>query len=69
MKSTLVLFVLGIAFALCSSCIDENGSPVDWWIILKAPYDSSTTDMNAKSGYGYAYADINNPNIQVIIIN
>ncbi len=34
---------------------------------MKEPYDSSTTDENAKSGFGYAYADVNNQNIQVMV--
>ncbi|ELR16855.1 deoxyribonuclease II, putative [Acanthamoeba castellanii str. Neff] len=53
-----VLAAVGSAHA-STTCLDENGNPVDWWIILKAPYlhgSSATT-----SGYGYSYADANSP--------
>jgi deoxyribonuclease-2 len=51
-----------IASATASTtCRDENGNPVDWWIILKAPYLRDSSNSDAASGYGYAYADSNAP--------
>jgi deoxyribonuclease-2 len=49
--------------AAATTCLDENGSPVDWWIILKAPYLHTSSNADAASGYGYAYADANSPAI------
>lgn len=39
--------------ALALQCLDENGSPVEWWVILKGP----TQRSNDFDGTEYAYAD------------
>ena len=43
------------------TCIDEDGDPVDWYIVYKLP------KYSAESGYlyngtGYLYLDVNTPN-------
>jgi deoxyribonuclease-2 len=47
------------------TCKDENGRTVDWWVIMKAPYEPSSSDPNVASGFGYAYADANSPSLQL----
>lgn len=47
------------------SCLDENGRPVDWWIMVKVPTLSMSSDPNAASGYGYIYADKQSPTLKL----
>ena len=49
---TLALYV-GIAASAGVSCIDESGSPVDWWIIYKLP--NVKNNAASQGGMGYAF--------------
>jgi len=42
------------------SCLDEDGNPVDWWAIIKAPIISGNANKAAAEGYAYSYTDSNN---------
>ncbi|KAJ6246260.1 deoxyribonuclease ii [Anaeramoeba flamelloides] len=60
---TVIIIVLSVLIITSSatsiSCRDENGSPVDWWIIYKYP----TLSGADAGGYGYSYGDANSPKI------
>ncbi|EGC30473.1 hypothetical protein DICPUDRAFT_157792 [Dictyostelium purpureum] len=63
-----LLFLINISIGFSSSlkinCLNENGKPVDWWVIQKQPVVKTMTGR-FKSGLGYLYADENNPKFQV----
>lgn len=50
----LVLSLLSLASA--QNCIGRHGTSVDWWFILKLPYDSKA----ALTGMEYYYCDAEN---------
>lgn len=60
----LILSLIGCCLCEGLGCLDENGNPVDWWIIMKYPELTASQDANAASGFGYAYADIQSPALQ-----
>eukprot|EP00768_Dysnectes_brevis_P001981 gnl/Dysnectes_brevis/1595_a1806_1878.p1 GENE.gnl/Dysnectes_brevis/1595_a1806_1878~~gnl/Dysnectes_brevis/1595_a1806_1878.p1 ORF type:complete len:373 (+),score=126.70 gnl/Dysnectes_brevis/1595_a1806_1878:99-1217(+) len=39
------------------SCLNEKGSPVDWWIVIKYPILSDHANPHYQDGYGYMYMD------------
>ncbi|KJE89001.1 deoxyribonuclease II family protein [Capsaspora owczarzaki ATCC 30864] len=39
------------------SCLNESGQPVDWFIMLKLPVNSSSSNTFMKTGNAYAYMD------------
>lgn len=50
LKKCLLLVILSvslISLAETQSCLNSNGEPVSWWVILKVP------PMIGNSGYGY----------------
>jgi len=59
----LVVVLLTNGYEASVVCRDENGKPVDWWIIMKAPRLPDNSNPTAKAGYAYAYADKNKPAI------
>ncbi|KAF2070022.1 hypothetical protein CYY_008653 [Polysphondylium violaceum] len=60
---TLCLFVFGIN-GVPMQCLDEQGEPVDWWVIQKQPKLTKSTGRY-RAGLGYMYADENNPTLEV----
>jgi len=56
----LVCVMVGVVSAASPSCRDEDGNPVDWWIMLKAPIDPESSRQPARDGYGDSYTDPNN---------
>jgi len=63
MRGVLLLGLLGLSF-VCDSearskpkdplqCIDENGTPVDWFVIMKFPRISKSSDPLIKKGEGF----------------
>lgn len=52
----LALFAF-IAYAHSLGCKNENGSSVDWWVILKAPKIATYGDDSLSAGYAYKYGD------------
>ncbi|ELR16858.1 deoxyribonuclease II protein, putative [Acanthamoeba castellanii str. Neff] len=59
------LLVVTTAAAPGISCRDESGKPVDWWVIFKVPHLTGSSDPNAASGFGYAYADSDDPTLSM----
>ncbi|XP_033643199.1 plancitoxin-1-like [Asterias rubens] len=58
-----VLLVLAAAVAMLQcdaavTCLDEEGKPVDWFIVYKLPIDSSSSIQQVQEGYGYMYMDV-----------
>ena len=48
MTKILLLLVVGLLVLVnCQNCLDANGQPIHWWIVLKVP------PKIGKSGYGY----------------
>ena len=39
------------------SALDENGKPVDWWIIYKVPHLGAGAGTDEDTGYEYVYYD------------
>ncbi|XP_054169359.1 plancitoxin-1-like [Oppia nitens] len=40
---------------LCLKCLDETGSPVDWFIVYKVPKLEDSSLDTLRSGFGYTY--------------
>lgn len=54
--SAVFYLVCNMAFAAAGvQCRDQNGEPVDWWVIVKLPTKISPTPQ--PNGYGYFYLD------------
>eukprot|EP00005_Dracoamoeba_jomungandri_P002716 CAMPEP_0174260090 /NCGR_PEP_ID=MMETSP0439-20130205/8834_1 /TAXON_ID=0 /ORGANISM="Stereomyxa ramosa, Strain Chinc5" /LENGTH=356 /DNA_ID=CAMNT_0015344243 /DNA_START=40 /DNA_END=1107 /DNA_ORIENTATION=+ len=60
-----LIYLVGLALCATHGCLDENEEPVDWWVIMKAPILTDTTDPTWNDGYGYAYADANSPRLKL----
>jgi deoxyribonuclease-2 len=67
-SSLRLLFSFFFVYSLCYflnvnglGCIDQKGNSVGWWVMLKFPIISGSSDPLAKAGYAYLYADVNNP--------
>lgn len=56
-----VLLLVAISNVQSQGCLNPDGEPVSWWVILKVP------PMIGNSGYGYY--DSNSKNGQFQIIN
>lgn len=56
-----VIGAVGIDGSL--SCMDQDGKAVGWWVMLKNPIISGSSDPLLQEGYGYLYADANNPTL------
>jgi deoxyribonuclease-2 len=58
-----ICFLLLLAVTLCVShvsgqwCLDEDGQPIDWYIIVKVPRLSDSSDPGVSTGTAYLYAD------------
>jgi deoxyribonuclease II len=68
MKS-LLTFVTAIV--LCTSlvggavqCLNEQGNPVDWWVMLKLPKTSSSSSPAVRQGQAYVYLDADSQQFQ-----
>jgi len=66
-----ILFIIVVVFSsimcidsLPMQCIDEQGEPVDWWVIQKQPKLTKNTGRY-RQGLGYMYADENSPVLEV----
>jgi len=59
-RTALVFLFLALPLALQATptCMDDNNSAVDWWIMLKAP--KYLMDDNTSEGVNYGYLDSNN---------
>jgi deoxyribonuclease-2 len=59
MRCALLLLALGCLFAAAAAqqCLDESGQPVDWWMIVKIPRETDSSDPGVSSGTAYLYAD------------
>uniref|UniRef100_A0A914VRK1 Deoxyribonuclease II n=1 Tax=Plectus sambesii TaxID=2011161 RepID=A0A914VRK1_9BILA len=60
----LIVIALGILIrlnhAVKYSCLNENGDPVDWFIVYKLPDINKHTNSYVKHGLGYLYLDSRN---------
>jgi len=56
----LVLTALA-ASVLGLGCLDDNGNPIDWSILMKIPKVSGTGNPTVTAGLAYTYMDINTP--------
>jgi len=57
----LLSLVVASSWALSPTCLSETGLPVDWWVIIKVPIISGSSNPNVQQGYGYLYADTSKP--------
>ena len=60
----LIFFASTFVIPLVSSaltCRDENGDPVDWYIIYKLPHLQKHPNPLIRRGIGYFYMDANRP--------
>ena len=65
------VFILGIHILLFSgdaataapACLDQSGRSVDWFVILKPPWVTSSSTASFRKGAGYSYADANAPSL------
>lgn len=56
-----VLTILSLCFAFTVgdsvSCLNEKGTAVDWWVVLKLPINSSSSNVHEAAGFAYSYLD------------
>ncbi|GAM24561.1 hypothetical protein SAMD00019534_077360 [Acytostelium subglobosum LB1] len=64
---TISLTVISVAVAADPQCIDNNGSPVDWWVIYKRPALKDQPRITPYyKGFGYTYADANSQTLNEV---
>jgi hypothetical protein len=55
-----VAVLFNVSVVVIAGCFDQNGQPVDWWLILKLPALRDNPTPFIAQGYGYAYLDARN---------
>jgi deoxyribonuclease-2 len=53
LKVIIILSLIELSIGL--NCVDENGSPVDWFIVYKVPKLETSSSPLLKSGFGYTF--------------
>ncbi|GAM17409.1 hypothetical protein SAMD00019534_005840 [Acytostelium subglobosum LB1] len=64
MKLVLVILIVALASTHAANlgCMNEDGQPVDWWVISKQPpIKTEPENSPAHNGVGYSYADATSP--------
>jgi len=59
------LFVVSYSDAKIG-CLNGSGAPVDWWVIVKFPYNANTSNPFYATGYAYAYADKSSSKLSIM---